>query len=175
MYYCSRSKDIPYNLEKINERIWEVCEMLPGMFAQPAEEEMWLGHLNYGHPVTEYLIELRVLRYWAANPPDPRGDKMYCRKGPWVERAYAKDLSIALGIELRTVQRAMKMIHDKLQLKVRSWITVDEFISLNELPNGDVIHERLSELLVERWKRIKDKHKLDGDDDEEEDEDEDDE
>jgi hypothetical protein len=124
--------------------------------------------LDYGHPVTEFVIELRVLRFWAANPPDPRGEKMYCRVGPWVERAYAKDLSIALGIELRTVQRAMKMIHDKLELKVRSWITVDEFIKMNELPNGYVIHERLSQLLVERWKRIADKHKLGGGEEEEE-------
>ena len=85
---------------------------------------------------------------------------MFCRPTPWVERAYAKDLSLALGIHLRTIQRAMKVVHEKLQLKERAWITVDEFIRMTELPNGDEIHERLSLLLDERWKRIENRHKL---------------
>ncbi|HEX6430147.1 MAG TPA: hypothetical protein VF008_20775 [Niastella sp.] len=170
MYYCSRSKDIPYSLEKIQQRIRELWEIIPPLYALPAEEEMWVGHLNFGHPVTEFVIELRVLWFLEKHPPDPRGEPMFCRYGPYVERAYAKDLAIALGIPLRTIQRAMKVVHEKLELKVRSWITVDEFINMIELPNRDVIHERLSLLLQERWKQIEDKHKLDDDEDKDDDE-----
>jgi hypothetical protein len=65
----------------------------------------------------------------------------------------------------------MKAVHEKLELKERAWLTVDEFLRMTELPNRDVIHERLSLLMEERWKRIKDKHKLgDGENEEEDDE-----
>jgi hypothetical protein len=60
----------------------------------------------------------------------------------------------------------MKVVHEKLELKERAWITVDEFIRMTELPNRDEIHERLSLLLEARWNEIKDKHNLDDDDDE---------
>jgi hypothetical protein len=165
MYYCSRSKDIPYSLENIQKRKEELWVIIAELFPLPSEGIEWVGNFNYAHPVTEYLVELKVLWYWEAHPPDPRGDPMFCRDAPYVERAYAKDLALALGIHERTIQRAIKMVHEKLQLKARSWVTVDEFINIHELPNRDVIHERLSQLMEERWKRIKDKHKLGGDDD----------
>lgn len=168
MYYCSRSKDIPYSREKINARMMELGEIIPVVAAQPAEGEVeMVGDLNYNHPVTEFIVEYRALMYWAMNPPDPRGEKMYSRAAPYVVRAYAKDLSMALDMKLRTVQRAIKTVKDKLELKERAWLTVDEFIDMHALPNPEIIHEKLSQLLQERWKEIEDKHKLDDEDDDE--------
>lgn len=165
MYYCSRSKEIPYSREKINARMLELAELIPVVAAQPREGELeMVGDLNYNHPVTELIVEYRVLMYKAMNPPDPRGEKMYSRPAPYVVRAYAKDLAIALDIHLRTVQRSMKIIKDKLQLKERAWLTVEEFIIMNELPNPDVIHEKLSRLMQERWKQVKDKQEEDDED-----------
>lgn len=159
MYYCRRSKDIPYSREKILARMAELAQKIPEVAAQPGDGEMiMVGDLNYGHPVTEFIVEYRVLMYKAANPPDPRGDKMFCRAAPYVERAYAKDLAIVLNIHERTVQRAIKLVHEKLELKVRAWVTVDEFCTFHELPDRD-IHEKLSKLMQERWKRIKTKKK----------------
>jgi hypothetical protein len=101
--------------------------------------------------------------YKAMNPPDPRGDKMFSRPAPYVERAYVKDLAIVLNITERTIQRAVKAVHKKLELKMRSWVTVDEFIDMHQLPNREAIHEKLTKLMQDRWKAVKNKHKLDDD------------
>lgn len=168
MYYCSRSKDIPYSLEKIKARMVELAEIIPVVAAQPAEGVLeMIGDLNYNHPVTELIVEYRALMYKAMNPPDPRGEKMFSRPAPYIVRAYAKDLAIALDIHLRTVQRAIKTIREKLELKERAWVTVDEFIDMHALPNPEIIHEKLSRIMQERWKEVKDRQKEDDEDDDE--------
>jgi hypothetical protein len=164
MYYCSRSKNIPYSLEKINARMVELSKIIPEVAAQPGEGELeMVGDLNYNHPVTDLLLEYRVLMYKARNPPDPRGDKMYSRAAPYIERAYAQDLAIVLNIHERTIQRAIQAVHKKLELKMRSWVTVDEFIELHQLPNREAIHEKLSQLMIDQWKQVKDRQKKNGD------------
>jgi hypothetical protein len=154
MYYCSRSKNIPYSREKILERMEELRPIILKVGAQPYKGKVeMIGKHNFNHPVTELLVEYRLLMYKFENPPDPRGDKMYSRPGPWIEKAKAKEIALVCHLSQRTAYRAIQKVHVLLQLKIRSWVTVEEFCIGYELPIDDM-QEKLGKLLQERWKRI---------------------
>lgn len=162
MYYCSRSKNIPYSREKIIARMMELPKIIQEVAVQPYDGEIeMIGDLNLAHPVSGLIIEYRVLLYWLNNPPHPLGDKMYSRLGPYIEKAVTKDLAEALNLGEKTVERAIKKVKDELKLKHRAWVTVDEFCDMFGYPAGEV-HQKLSRLLHEKWKRVKDKHKGEG-------------
>ena len=131
---------------------------------QPAtEEEDRIGDLDLGHPVSKLIIRYRVLLYWANNPPDPRGEKMCSRMPPYFIHVSTKELALALGLSVRTVQRAMQEIHAELQLKIRSQVTVDEFCEMSGYKwDTDKIHQNLEYIRAGKWNEIKEIHKNQG-------------
>jgi hypothetical protein len=161
MYFCSRSKKIPYSLDEIEKRMAVLAEEIPKVSRQPAtEEEERIGDLNLGHPVSRLLIRYRVLKYWAENPPDPRGDPMCSRVPPYFIHVSNKELALAVGLAVRTVQRAMQGIHAEMQLKKRSQVTVDEFCKMcNYELDRENIHQNLAYIREGKWNKIKEIHK----------------
>lgn len=144
-------------MEEVRVEVKKVSEL-------PAtEEEDRIGDLNLGHPVSKLIIRYRVLMYWAANPPDPRGDRMCCMMPPYFIHVSTKELALAVGLSVRTVQRAMQEIHAELQLKIRSQVTVDEFCEMSGYKDDkDKIHQNLAYIREGKWNKIKEIHKKKG-------------
>ncbi|MCS3799017.1 hypothetical protein [Niastella sp. OAS944] len=165
MYYCSRSKDIEYSLEKIHIRMAELREIVPETAKlPPTGNEDIINGLNLDHPVTEFIIEYSVLMFWANNPPDPRGEKMCSRLPPYFIHVSTKELALALGYHYKTVERAKKLVHDTLQLKERADITVDEFCKIFNYKQEDIdkVHQNLEYIRLGKWNKIKEIHAKQG-------------
>jgi hypothetical protein len=167
MYFCSRSEKIEYSLEKIHIQMAELVKKIPEVGKQPAtEEEDRIGDINLGHPVARLIVRYRVLKYWAENPPDPRGDKMCSRPAPYFIHVSTKELALAIGVSVRTVQRAMQTIHEEMKLNLRSQPTVNEFCEMCGYKQEDIdkIHQNLAHIREGKWKKIKDLHSRKDDD-----------
>lgn len=161
MYYCSRSKNVPYSLEKIHQRMAVLAEEIPKVALQPAKgEEDIINRFDLGHPVTELYIEYSALMFLAVNPPDPRGEKMFCRVAPYFIHVSTKELALAIGKHYKTVERAKKLVHEKLGLLERADVTVDEFCKILGYSQDDTdkIHQNLECIRQGKWKKIKDIH-----------------
>lgn len=165
MYYCSRSKNIEYSLEKIHIRMDEIREIIPKMAElPPTGNEDIINGLNLDHPLTELIVEYNALMIWAENPPDPRGEKMYCRVPPYFIHVSTKELALALGYNYKTVERPKKVAHKKLELKDRADVTVDEFCRVFTYPQEDIdnIHQNLAYIREGKWNKIKEIHRRQG-------------
>jgi hypothetical protein len=155
--------------EEISERLMELSKKIPEVADQLSQDKIWcqIGHLKYGLPVTELLLEYKALMWLQMNPPDPRGEKMCSRPGPYVVRADSKDLAYVLNLSERSVQRAMQKTREWLKEmypgKSIKWITVEQFCFFNGLPE-DVIQKKLHQRFEERWNMIKNRQKKDDDD-----------
>lgn len=162
MYYCYRSKSKEYSLEKIHERQKILREkLLTVTIPQSPDEGDNINDLNLWHPAAELMIEFRVLMFWVANPPDPRGEKMCCRVPPYFIHVSTKELALAIGKHYKTVERAKKLIHEKLDLKERADVTVDEFCNMLNYTQDDIdkIHQNLEYIRQGKWKKIRDMYK----------------
>lgn len=128
-----------------------------------ADEDIING-LNLDHPVTEFIVEHNALRIWADNPPDPRGERMCCRVPPYFIHVSTKELALALGLHYKTVERAKKLVHSKLDLKDRADVTVDEFCMAFSYKQDDIdkIHQNLALIRQGKWKEIKERHREEG-------------
>ena len=162
MYYCSRSKSKEYSIEKIHERMTVLAEQIRVVALQPyTGESDIVGDLDFGHPLTELMVEYRVLIFWALNPPDPRGDQLFSRPAPYFIHVSTKELALAIGKSIKTTERAKKLVHEKLGLKLRADITVDEFCKMFEYSEEERvrIHQKLADIREGKWKNIRDRHR----------------
>jgi hypothetical protein len=162
MYYCYRSKSTEYSAEKIQQRMEELRIKIPEVSELPATGEPdIINGLDLSHPVAELIVEYRVLTFWLENPPDPRGEKMCCRVPPYFIHVSTKDLALALGLHYKTVERAKKLVHETLDLKIRADITVDEFCMAMKYPQEvvDKVHQNLAYIREGKWKQLIDLQK----------------
>lgn len=162
MLYCERSKSQEYSLEIILQRMAELEKEIPKVaMLPPTEEEDMINGLNLGHPVTELIVEYNALIIWRENPPDPRGWKMFCRVPPYFIHVSTKDLALATGYHYKTVQRAKKLAHEKLGLKERADVTVDEFCKEFKYTQDDIdkVHQNLAYIREGKWKQLIDLQK----------------
>lgn len=115
-----------------------------------------INGLDLGHPVTELIVERNALMIWLANPPDPRGWKMFCRVPPYFIHVSTKDLALATGYSYKTVQRAKKLAHEKLGLNSRADVTVDEFCQEFQYTQKDIdnVHQNLAYIREGKWKKL---------------------
>lgn len=92
-YQLPPKEDRAY-IDKINKEMLELGPKISLAAAQPANEEIWatVGDLRYGHPVTPLILRYRALMWMAMNPPDPRGEKMCSRPGPYTVYVRRADL-----------------------------------------------------------------------------------
>ena len=157
MLYCERSESKEYSVEKIKQRMAELEEEIPKVALLPStEEEDMINGLDLGHPVTELIVERNALMIWLANPPDPRGWKMFCRVPPYFIHVSTKDLALAISKHPKTVERAKKLIHETLDLQIRADITVDEFCMGMKYPQADIdkVHQNLAYIREGKWKQL---------------------
>lgn len=145
-------------MEEIRVQIPKALEL------PPTGDEDIINGLNLDHPVTELIVEYSALMIWAENPPDPRGEKMFCRLPPYFIHVSTKELALALGKSYKTVERAKKLAHGLLQLKERADVTVDEFCKAFTYPQDEIdkIHQNLEYIREGKWNKIKEIHKKQG-------------
>jgi hypothetical protein len=146
----------PAYFEKINKEIAKLAAKIQLVEAQPCDEEIWatVGDLRYGHPVTPLILRYRALIWLVKHPPDPRGEPMYCRSGPYTVYVRRADIIEVLGYGERTIDRMLAEVREALYKKPYDKITVEQFCWLHELPE-DKIQQQLHELFQKRWKKIK--------------------
>jgi hypothetical protein len=162
MLYCERSKSSEYSLEIIEQRMAVLEVEIPKVaLLPPTGEEDMINGLNLGHPVTELIVEYNALVIWKENPPDPRGWKMFCRVPPYFIHVSTKDLALAIGKHYKTVERAKKMAHEKLELKRSADVTVDEFCKEFQYTQKDIdnVHQNLAYIREGKWKKLIDLQK----------------
>lgn len=142
--------------DKINQEMLELATKIPQVAAQTATEEVWaiVGDLHYGHPVTPLILQYRALMWLHMNPPDPRGEKMCSRPGPYTVYVRKADLVDVLGYGERTIDRMLAEVREGCYKKPYERITVEQFCFLHNLPE-DKIQQQLHELFEKRWKKIK--------------------
>lgn len=142
-------------MEVLRKEIPEVAAL------PPTGEEDIINGLNLGHPVTELIVEYSALMIWAQNPPDPRGEKMFSRVSPYFIHVSTKELALAIGKGYKTIERAKKLAHKKLQLKDRAVVTVDEFCEAFTYKQEDIdkIHQNLALIREGKWKKVKERHR----------------
>ena len=142
--------------DKINKEMIELASKMPLVAAKPATEEIWctIGNIRYGHPVTPLILRYKALMWHAMNPPDPRGEKMYSRPGPYTVYVRKPDLVDILGYGDRTIDRMLAEVREAIYQKPYGKITVEQFCFIHDLPE-DKIQQQLHELVLKRLKKIK--------------------
>lgn len=148
----------PAYFEKIREEMKVVEEKIAVVRAQPNTEEIWctLGDIKYGHPLAPLILRLRALIWFFKNPPDPRGEKMYSRVGPYTVFVRREDLLDIFPYELSmsTIDRMLAEVREKFDIKPYGRITVELFCYAHGLPE-DKIQKKLDDLFKKRWKKHK--------------------
>jgi hypothetical protein len=146
----------PAYTDKINKEMLELMPKLSLAATQPANEEIWatVGDLRYGHPLTPLLLRYRALIWMAKNPPDPRGEKMFSRPGPYTMYVRKTDLVDILGYGERTIDRMLAEVRTAIYQKPYGKITVEQFCFIHDLPE-DKMQQQLHELVLKRLKKIK--------------------
>jgi hypothetical protein len=92
--------------------------------------------------------------WMAMNPPDPRGEKMYSRPGPYTVYVRRADLVEILNFGMSTIDRMLADVRESINIEPYGKITVEQFCFLHGLPE-DEIQQKLHELFEKRWKKIK--------------------
>jgi hypothetical protein len=148
-------------IDKINKEMIELAPRIQQAATQPFDEkDIWatVGDIRYGHPVTPLLLRYRALMWQAMNPPDPRGEKMYSRPGPYtiyVRRSDLVDLT-EFG-SASSVDRLLAHVRGSLDIKPYGKITVEQFCFVHGLREDD-LQQKLHQLFLERWKKFKRKN-----------------
>lgn len=143
-------------LNKINKEMIELAPRIAQVAAQPCDAEIWatIGDLRYGHPVTPLLLRYRALMWMALHPPDPRGEKMCSRPGPYTVYVRRADLIEVLVMGERTVDRMLAEVREAFHKKPYDRITVEQFCFEHNLPE-EKIQQQLHELFLKRWNKHK--------------------
>ena len=146
----------PAYFEKLNKKIAKLAAKIQLVEAQPDREEIWckVGDLRYGHPVTSLILRYRALIWKVNHPPDPRGEKMCCRPGPYTVYVRRDDLVEILPYGMSTIDRMLAEVRELAYIKPYGKITVEQFCFLHNLPE-DKIQQKLHELFEKRWKKYK--------------------
>lgn len=149
----------PAYFEKIKKEMLELLPRIREVAEQPTSEEIWatVGDLRFGHPVTPLMLRYRALKWMAKNPPDPRGEKMCSRPGPYTIYVRRKDLAEALPSSMRNLDRVLAKMREELGIKSHKKITVEQFCFLSGLPE-DEIQQNLHAVFQKRWNKIKRKN-----------------
>lgn len=147
--YRARIKE---EMKKLEEKIKEVIEQNK----QYNEEETWatIGQLRYGHPTTPLLLRYKALMWYHLNPPDPRGEPMFSRPGPYQVYIDRADLMELFDRSASTIDRVLATVRKAAFLKPYSKITVERFCFLNSLPE-EKIQQQLHEIFLKRWNKHK--------------------
>ena len=155
----------PAYFQKIDAEMKELAEKIPVVAQQPSNEEIWCktGDLWYGHPVTPLILRYRALIWLKLNPPDPRGEKMASRPGPYYVYVFVKQFAQAIDKSERTVERLLAEARIALGKGPRDKVTVEQLCWLNSYPE-DEIQQNLHNIFMGRWNNHKKKHKRDDDD-----------
>jgi hypothetical protein len=149
-------KQIHNYVVETNKKIVELEPQLELARSQPCTEEIWceVGDLRYGHPLTKVLLRYRTLIWLATHPPDPRGELMACRIGPYTVYVFREDLIKILGRSESTIDRLLAEVREECFIKPYGRITVEQFCFVHNLPE-DKIQQQLHELSQNRWKKHK--------------------
>ncbi|WP_207514194.1 hypothetical protein [Longitalea luteola] len=161
----SKEKDNTFDKDEILKEMILVSKQITEAAQQPfAEEDSWckIGDIRYGHPTASLLLRYRTLMWTAAHPPDPRGEKFFCRPAPYKVRLETRDLMDLFDVSQRTAERVIKEIRDARERTGLRWVTVEEFCTLHNL-DEDYIQKRIHEFFLKRWNKIKRNIDLDGD------------
>jgi hypothetical protein len=143
--------------DKISEMMKELDVEIQRVAKEPFDEKnIWarVGDLRYGHPTTPLLLRYKALMWFHMNPPDPRGEPMYSRPGPYkvyVDRAEFMEL---LERSARTIDRMLATIRKAAFIKQYEKITVEKFCFLNTLPE-EKIQQQLHEIFLRKWNKYK--------------------
>ena len=134
----------------------ELAAKIPLVAEQTPTEEVWatVGDLRYGHPTTPLILRYRALMWFHINPPDPRGEKMASRPGPYTVYIRRTDMVDVLGYGERTIDRMLAAVRKATNKKPYDRITVELFCYLHKLPE-DKIQQQLHELFLKKWNKIK--------------------
>ena len=151
-------KQIHSFVVETNKKIVELEPQIELARNQPSTEDIWceFGDLKYGHPVTRLLLRYRALIWLATHPPDPRGEPMYCRPGPYTVYVRREDLAEILPFGERTIDRMLAEVREECFIKPYGRITVEQFCAVHNVPE-DKIQQQLHELSQNRWKKYKKK------------------
>ena len=155
--YLPDAKAVEAYREKIKKEIEEVSEKLQEISKAPYnEEDTWatVGDLRYGHPATPLILRLRALTWMHNRPPDPRGEPMFSRPGPYTVYVRREDFADILSYDIRTIDRMLAYVREETGIKPYGKITVELFCELNHLPE-DKIQQQLHNLVLKRLKKHK--------------------
>jgi hypothetical protein len=149
-------KQIHSYVIETNKKIVELEPKIELARNQPCTEDIWceIGDLKYGHPITKLLLRYRALIYLAQHPPDPRGELMACRIGPYTVYVFSEDLVGILPYGERTIDRMLADVREACFIKPYGRITVEQFCFVHELPE-DKIQQQLHEFKQDRSKKHK--------------------
>jgi hypothetical protein len=145
--------------QRLSVQVIQVTEKIKEVFNQPSEKKIWcqIGDLHYGHQVTPLLLKQRGLMWQMMHPPDPRGERMFKRIGPYHVNMESKDIKGVFYKGIRTAQRLLNMARVALGKKPKAFITVEEFCYLHSL-REETIQKKLHELFMEKWNKYKKDH-----------------
>lgn len=141
--------------EKVKQEIEEVSKKLEEISKDPYnEEDTWatVGDLRYGHPGTPLILRLRALKWMHNRPPDPRGEPMFSRPGPYTVYVRREDFADILPFDIRTIDRMLAHVREESGIKPYGKITVELFCNLHNLNEGK-IQQQLYDLALNRRKK----------------------
>ncbi|HEY8895530.1 MAG TPA: hypothetical protein VIM79_11970 [Niastella sp.] len=143
---------IAEEMEKVQQKIDEIS-------TQPfKEKEIWatVGNIRYGHPTALLTLRHKALLWYSINPPDPRGERMCSRPGPYQVYVDRADLMELFDRSASTIDRILATVRKAAFIKPYEKITVERFCFLNSL-NEDKIQQQLHEIFLKRWNKYKSK------------------
>jgi hypothetical protein len=110
-------------------------------------DQIWcvIGAIYYGLEASERLLDRNAQKWIDANPPDPRGIRMYKRGENYVATMFTRDLMRVLGVSERTAQRLLEKTRVRLNKDKRYYVTVEEYCIINEYPEH-IMRKKLAEI-----------------------------
>lgn len=145
--------------EKIAEEMEELSVKINEISKEPFNnEDIWatVGNLRYGHPTTPLILRYKALMWFHLHPPDPRGEPMFSRPGPYTVYVRREDMADILPFDIRTIDRMLAVVREKSNIRPYGKITVELFCFLHNLPE-DKIQQQLHDLALKRLKKHKQK------------------
>lgn len=155
--YLPDTKAVNAYRDKITKEMLELSPKILEVEGQPYnEEDIWatVGDMRYGHPTTALLLRYRALIWMHMHPPDPRGEPMCSRPGPYTVYVRRADMADILPYDIRTIDRMLAEVREKSDIRAYGKITVELFCFLHKLPE-DKIQQQLHELTLNRRKKHK--------------------